>query len=81
MNALGLAQPSRVVGYRVEHRLQIARRGADDLQDVCGRGLPLQRLLRLVEEPDVLDRDHGLIREGLDELYLFLIERADVRAA
>ena len=56
----------------VEHRLQFAGRAADDLQDLAGRGLLLQRLgelararLQLLEQPHVLDRDHRLVGEGL----------------
>ena len=63
----------------VEHRLQVERRAADDLQHVGGRGLLLQRLgeiarprLHLVEQAHVLDRDDRLVGEGLDELDLAL---------
>ena len=37
------------------------------LQDLGGRGLPLQRLLGLVEQAHVLDRDHRLVGEGLQQ--------------
>ena len=40
----------------------------DHLQDVGRRGLPLQRLLRLVEQPHILDGDHCLVGEGLQQL-------------
>ena len=64
---------------RVEHRLQIDRRAADDLEHVAGRGLvferfvqfALARLLRL-EQPRVLDGDDGLVGEGLDQLDLLV---------
>ena len=52
----------------LEHRLHVRRRTGDHLQDVGRRGLPLQRLLRLVEQPHVLDGDHGLVGEGLQQL-------------
>ncbi len=45
----------------LEHRLHVRRRTGDHLQDVGGRGLPLQRLLGLVEQPRVLDGDHRLV--------------------
>ena len=51
----------------VEYRMHIRRRTGDDLQDVGRRGLPLQRLLSLVEQPRVLYGDHGLIGESLEE--------------
>ena len=67
---------------RIEHRLQIERRAADDLEHVGGRGLHLQRLgevararLHLVEQPHVFDRDDGLVGEGRDQLDLALRER------
>ena len=66
----------------VEHGLGIGQRAADDLQDLGGRGLLLQRFgqlrgprLHLFEQPHVLDRDDGLVGEGLDELDLLLGER------
>ena len=62
---------------RVEHRLQIERRTADNFKHVGGRGLLFQRLLRLVEQPCVLDRDHRLVGEGAQKLDLPLGERSD----
>ena len=56
-------------------------------EDVSGRGLLLQRLfevarprLHLVEQARVLDRDRGLIGEGLGELDLALGEGVGLRA-
>ena len=46
-----------------EHGPRVGRRLADDAQDFGGRGLPLQRLPRLVDEPRVLHRDQRLARE------------------
>ena len=52
-----------------------------------GRGLLLQRLgelararLHLVEQPRVLDRDHGLVGEGLDQLDLLVGKGPHLRA-
>ena len=36
-------------------------------RDVGCCGLPLQRLLRLIEQPRILDGDDGLIGEGLQQ--------------
>ena len=64
---------------RVKHRLQLKGRAADDAQNLAGRGLPLERLGQLggacahfVEQPGVLDRDHRLIGELLQQLFLSL---------
>ena len=71
----------------LEHRLEGRRRTADDLQHLGGGGLLLQRLgqlararLHLVEQPHVLDRDHRLVGEGLDQLDLLIGERLDLQA-
>ena len=62
---------------RLEHRLDVGRRARDDAQDLAGRRLLLQRLgevavarLQLLEQADVLDRDHRLVGEGLEQLDL-----------
>ena len=52
---------------RLEYRLHVRGRGGDHLQDVGRGGLPLQRFPRFVEQPRVLDGDHGLIGECLDD--------------
>src|SRR5262249_41673394 len=76
-----LAQAIRVDQDRLEHGPDVGRGARDDAQDVRHRGLPFERLgqlaiarLELVEEPHVLDRDHGLVREGLEERDLTLRE-------
>ena len=63
--------------------LQIERRTADDLQHVGGGGLLLQRfaeivgaLAQFVEQPRVLDGDHGLLGEIADQLDLLVGKRA-----
>ena len=73
---------------RIEHRLHVGRRAADDPQDLRGRGLLVERLgdlavarLQLLEQPRVLDRDHCLIGEGLQQRDLFLGELTDGGAA
>ena len=59
------AQPRRRLDQRVEHRLQIERRAADDLEHVGGGGLLLQRFAQFAEQPRVLDGDHRLGGEVL----------------
>ena len=72
--ALGLAQPDRVLRQRLEDRLEIERGPADDLEELAGRRLLLERVpqlavacLQLGEQPHVLDGDHGLVGECLEE--------------
>jgi len=69
-----------LVEDRVEHRCQITGRRIDDLQYLGGRGLLLQRLTRLGQQPRVLHRDHRLRREILKQCDLFLAERAALEA-
>ena len=64
----------------VEHRLHVRGRGGDHLQDVGRRGLPLQRFRGLVEQPRVLDGDHGLVGKGLQQLDMMVGERAGLDA-
>ena len=71
---------TRGVDDGVVHGLHVGRRAADDAQDVGSGGLPGERLLRLVEQARVLDRDHGLVRERLRERYLLVVEAAERRA-
>ena len=61
-------QPVGVRRDRLEHRLYVRRRTGDYLQDISGRGLPLQRFSGLVEQPHILDGDHRLVGERLQQL-------------
>ena len=56
-----LADLHRILEQGLEHRLQFTRRRADNLQHFRGRSLLLERFAQLVEQPRVLDGDHGLI--------------------
>src|SRR6185312_7358235 len=69
-----LADLGRRLDKRVEDRLQVKRRSADNFQDVGGRRLLLQRLAQLVEQPRVLDGDDGMGGEILKQLDLPLGE-------
>ena len=71
-----LAQLCGRLNQRIEHRLQIEGRAADDFEHVGGGGLLLQRFAQLVEQPRVLDGDDGLAGEILDQLDLLVAERA-----
>ena len=71
---------SRALGDDVEYRLHVGGRLADHLQHLRRGRLPRQRLLCLVEQPRVLDRDHGLVGEGLQQCELLVAEGA-ARAA
>ena len=62
-----LAEVQRPRQDRLEHRRYVRWRACDHLQDVGGRGLPLQRLLGFVEQPGVLYSDDGLVGEGLGQ--------------
>ena len=72
---LGLAQPDRVLGQRLEDRLEVEGGPADHLEQLAGRRLLLEghpqlavARLQLGEQADVLDGDDGLVGEGLQEL-------------
>ena len=73
-----VAQRDGVAHDGVKHRLNVGRRAANDLENLGGRRLPLERLLRLVEQAHVLDRDHRLAGEGLEELHLLVAEQSGV---
>ena len=73
------AQPHGALDNYVEHRLHIRGRTGDNLQNVGRRCLPLQRLLCLVEEPHILDGDHRLVGEGLEQLDVMIGECSGLR--
>ena len=68
------AQPDGAADDRIEDGLNVRRRAADDLEDVRSRGLLFKRLFRLVEQAHVLDGDHGLVGEGLEQFDLMIAE-------
>ena len=74
----GRTQPHRLFEDRVEHRCEVAGRGIDDLQDLGGRGLLLQRLARFGQQPRILDRDHRLVGKGLQQRDLRFGKRLDL---
>src|SRR5215471_4964823 len=80
MAKFGVADARRILQHRLEHRLQLAGRTADDTEHLRGRGLLLQRLAQLVEQARVLDGDDGLAGEISNKVNLLLVERTDLLA-
>src|SRR5262245_32076810 len=84
---VGVTKAASRFNERLQHRLEIESRAADDFEHIGGGGLPLQRvaefagtLLHLVEQPHVLNRDHRLVGEGLQELDLSVGEQPGLSA-
>ena len=59
--AIRFTQSGCRLDQRIEHRLQIEGRSADNFEHVGGGGLLLQRFAQLVEQPRVLDGDDCLV--------------------
>src|SRR5262249_29411825 len=76
---VGATKAASRFNERLQHRFKIEGRAADDLQHIGGRGLLLEGLAEFVEQPGVLDRDDGLIREGLDHRELLGGEGSNLR--
>src|SRR6516162_10318596 len=70
--AVGLTKAGGRFNKRLQYRLQVERRTADDFEHVGRGGLLLQRLPQLVEQPRVLDGDDGLGGKVRDQRYLFV---------
>ena len=85
---VGATQSNRGLRQRVEHRLQIESRAADDLEHIGGRRLLLQRLvefrragLHFLEQAGILDGDDRLVGERPDQIDVFVGERLDLGTA
>ena len=83
---IGIAKPGGGLDHRIQHRLQIEGRAADDLQHVAGRGLVFQRFLKIGRAGlqrairlGAADRDHRLLGEGLQQFDLAVGEAAGGR--
>src|SRR5262249_46610591 len=84
---LGTTKPRRVLKECCQYRLKVEGRSADDLEDLCGGSLLIECFsevavsgLQLLEQPHVLDRDDGLIPEGLQQRDLVVGERPGLGA-
>ena len=72
---VGLAQAGGRLDQRLQHRLQVERRPADDPEHVGGGGLLLQRNSRqLIEQACIFNSDRGLVGKGPDQGDLLLRE-------
>ena len=70
----GTAKAGRLFQHRVEYRREIAGRTVDDLQHLGGRGLLLQCLVRLGQQPRVLHCNNCLRGEAFEQRDLFVGE-------
>src|SRR5262245_22534407 len=77
-------EPTGSLNDCVEHRLQLSRRTADDIEHLARRGLKFERLAQLalalllcLKQPRVLDGYDCLVGEGLKQRNLFLAEWVD----
>src|SRR5262245_19227432 len=75
------AQSDRIFSESLKNWLQLKRGSPNHLQQLARRRLLFQRVgklpgarLHLLEQPSVLNRDHGLVGEGAQELDLSLRE-------
>ena len=84
---IATTEPSRGLDDRIEYRLDVGWRTADDVEHVARGSLIFERLLQLsrarlhlLEQPHILDCDHRLVGEGRDELDLLFGEGFDPSA-
>src|SRR3974390_2033216 len=71
----GFADAHCIFQHGLEHGLELAGRTADDLEHVGGGGLLLKRLLCLIEQAHVFNRDYRLLRKRLQQFFLPLRDR------
>ena len=65
---VAVTQSNSIGRDNLEDRLDVSRRSGDHAKNLARRGLSLQRLLRLVEQPDIFDSNNGLVGKGLQQL-------------
>ena len=74
------AEPRRILCNRIQHRLNIGRRAGDDTRISLVAVCCSKRFLEFLEQPHVLDGDHGLVGEGFKKLDLRRGEGANLDA-
>ena len=72
---------SQLARIRSNTGRRVGDRARDRGQDLARRALLVERLLRLVEQAHVLDRDHRLVGERAEQRYLVLGKRPHVLPA
>src|SRR5262249_44762299 len=72
-----LAKARDGLGEGIEHRLKVECPTTKNLEHIGGSGLLLQRLAQLIQQSNVLDRDHRLGGEIRDQLNLLVGERSN----
>src|SRR6185295_12592511 len=79
------AESSCALDERVQDRLEIERRAADDLENIGSGSLLFQRLgegliahFKLLEQPDVLDGDDCLVSKGSEQFNELMRERCRI---
>ena len=72
---MNLTEPGRRFDQRVEYRLEIESRTADNFEHISSSGLVLQRLSKLIEQPRVFHRDNRLVGKCLNQLDLSVCKR------
>src|SRR6516164_6263661 len=84
---VGATQARRGFNQRIENRLEVDRRAADDLEHITSRGELINRtrefglaVAQLVEQARILDGDDRLVGEAGGELDLFARKRIDACA-
>src|SRR5262249_60302993 len=86
-HVINAANPRSAFYDGIEHWLHVCRRAADDAKDFGRCRLMFERLaqfcvalLDLLEQPDILDSNHGLVGESFEPVYLLLRKWTNFRA-
>src|SRR5262249_16836713 len=87
MCLVGAAKARDRLHQRVKDRLKVDRRAADDLENVASCGELVNRarefgrsITQFLEQPRILDRNHGLVSKSLHQFDLFVRKRPSLFA-